>query len=194
MAFKKVPEEVAEKTTTLTTEESAIISRVLAEKDDWKSIKESEVDDFQLANDPLELPPPAKEMKIKNKYAFRWIARTTARMDELRNKPVPFKWWICNAVNTPFLEGYFDPVLRCVCKLDQMLVFKPYWMFTKEQEFKNMQADRNASAGDLKKKGGTIKGGGELVEGRKIEQGDAIQFDNVDDLIDGGAGEVIEAE
>jgi hypothetical protein len=191
MEKKNTPEKVAESKTTLTTEESAIVNRVLAEKDDWKQIKESEVDDFQLANDPMEFPEPAKEMKAKKKYAFRWITRTTARMDEMRNKPVPFKWWICNAVNTPFLEGYFDPVLRCVCKLDQMLVFKPFWMFVKEQEFKASAAERNAASGDLKKKAGTVKGGGELVEGNKIGKGDVLQHENVDDLVDGGREDVI---
>jgi hypothetical protein len=192
MKTKNIPEEVAENKTTLTTEESAIVARVIAEKDDWKSIKESEVDDFQLANDPMELPVPAKEMKKKKKFAFRWIKRTNERMDEIRNKPVPFKWWVCNAVNTPFLEGFFDPVLRCVCKLDQMLVFKPYWMFVKEQEFKQSAADKNSASGDLTKKNGMVKGGGELVEGRKIGKGDTIQSENVDDLIDGGKEGIIE--
>jgi hypothetical protein len=182
---KQIPEEAAERTV-LTSEETAIVNRVMAEKDDWKSIKESDVDDFQLANDPFELPEPAKAMKKKRKFAFRWITRTTERMDELRNKPAPFKWWVCNAVNTPFLEGFFDPVLRCVCKMDQMLVFKPYWMFVKEQEFKQGMAERNAASGDLKKKSGAVKGGGEFVEGRTIRTKDALHAENVDDLIDGG--------
>jgi hypothetical protein len=191
-AKETIPEKTAEKKTVLTSEEAAIVGRVMATQEDWKKIKESEVDDFQLANDPFELPEPAKELKRKKKFAFRWIERTTKRMDEMRNKKVPFRWWVCNAVETPFLKGFFDPVLGCVCNGDQMLVFKPYWMYEKEQGFKQMMADRNASSGDLKKKHGEVKGGGEFVEGKEAGKGDILVIENVDD--DQRIGDIVDEE
>ncbi|MFA5377528.1 MAG: hypothetical protein WC455_17385 [Dehalococcoidia bacterium] len=173
-AAPELPDGTAEGKTVLTSSEAAIVARVIAERDDWKTIKESEVEDFALKDDPLAMPEPAKEMRKKKKFAFRWITRTPERMDEMRTKDVPFKWWVCNAVNTPFLTDYLDPVLGCVSKMDQMLVFKPFWMFVKEQEFKN-RADREVAGDYLKAKDGEKKGGGEFVAGKKISSGD-VQY------------------
>jgi len=170
----EAPVETAESRTVLTSNEAAIAARVLAERDDWKSVKESDIGDFKMADDPFALPGPAKEMKAEKQFAFRWISRTPERMDEMRTKDIPFKWWVCNEVNTPFLKGHFDPVLGCVSKLDQMLVFKPYWMYEKEQAFKT-RTDRELHKGDyLKAKHGEKVGGGEFVEGNKIGGKDTV--------------------
>jgi hypothetical protein len=187
------PDETAESKTVLTAEEAAISARVMAEHEDWKSVKESDVDNFQLADDPLAFPEPAKAMKKKKKFAFRWIRRTPERMDEMRTKDVPFKWWVCNAVNTPFLEGFFDPVLGCVSKMDQMLVFKPYWMFVREQEFKN-RADKEVAGDFLKKKDGEKKGGGEFVKDQKIGSGDVMYPVDAEAMAEQKLGIAVEGE
>ena len=187
------PDETAERTTVLTAEEAAIVSRVSAERDDWKAVKESDVDDYSMASDPLAYPEPAKQMRKKKKFAFRWIRRSTERMDEMRTKEVPFKWWVCNAVNTPFLAGFFDPVLGCVCKMDQVLVFKPYWMFVKEQERKN-RSDSDGAGDFLKAKHGERKGGGEFVTGQKIGSGDVAFPVDAEAIVEARTGIVSEGE
>jgi hypothetical protein len=126
-------------------------------------------------------------MKKKKKFAFRWIARTPERMDEMRTKDIPFKWWICNEVNTPFLSGFFDPVLGCVSKMDQMLVFKPFWMFVKEQEFKT-RSDRQVQGDFLKAKQGEVKGGGEFVVGQPINSGATAYPVDVESLVEERTG------
>jgi hypothetical protein len=171
------PAGTTEERTVLTSDEAAIAHRIMADSDDWKTIKESEVDDFADQNDPLELPEPAKEMRRRRKFAFRWISRKTDRLDEVRNLPPPRKWWPCNATNTPFLNGHFDPVLGGVCKLDQILVFKPYWMFEKEQAAKMAKADRQSQSGDLKSKIGIEKGPAQFAQANEISSGDTVVFD-----------------
>jgi hypothetical protein len=191
MAPKK-PDETAERTV-LTPDEAAIITRVQAESKDWRDVKESDVEDFSLADDPLALPEAAKKMRQKKKFAFRWIERKPERMDVMRTKEIPFKWWVCNAVNTPFLKDSLDPVLGCVCKMDQMLVFKPYWMFVKEQDFKH-RADREIAGDYLKGKQGEIKGGGEFVAGQEIKGGATMYPVNAEELVEERTGIISEGE
>jgi hypothetical protein len=168
-------------TVQLTADESALFQRIMGGDEDWKTIKESDVDDFSLANDPMELPEPAKEARKNKQFAFRWVSRTKERLDEIRSMNVPFKWWVCNSIRTPFLDGLFDPITGGVNRLDCVLAFKPYWMFEKEQEFKRQQADKQAGGGDLKSKNGLEKHGATLVyDGREIRGGSEIQYENVD--------------
>ncbi len=182
------PQGEGEKKIALTSTEVAITQRIMAESDDWKNIKESEVDDFSEQGDPMQIPEAAQKMKDKKKFAFRWITRTSERLDEVRNLPVPRKWWICNAATTPFLADDCDPILGCVCKLDQMLVFKPYWMFEKDQKRKMDLAERQAGAADLKSKHGKEKDGAFLVHGSEIKAGDTVVHAEVDNLVEGEAG------
>ena len=183
----ETPAEAAESKTVLTSNEAAIAARVMAERDDWKAIKESDIEDFRVADDPLAFPSSAQEMRKKKRFAFRWIARTAERMDEIRTKEVPFKWWVCNEVNTPFLKGFFDPVLGCVCKMDQALVFKPFWMFVKEQEFKT-KSDRAVQGDYLKQKQGEVRGGGEFVVGQPINAGATAYPVDVESLVEERTG------
>jgi hypothetical protein len=174
-------------TVTLSSDELAIAQRVNAVTDDFKFIKESEVDDYALAEDPMKLPDEAKKRQDAKQYAFRWISRTAERMDEMRNKDIPFRWWVCNATTAPFLEGSFDPVYGCVCKLDQMLVMKPWNMYQAERRFFQGLADRQMMGGELQKKDGLSKGheGQKLEYGRSIEAADTIVSDDVDSLVRG---------
>jgi hypothetical protein len=97
--------------------------------------------------------------------------RDPKRMDEMRNKPAPFKWWVCNSTNTPFLEGFFDPVLGCVCREDQMLMFKPWWMRDKEVAWKRGLADTQDKSGSVVNKDGQMQDGIEWRAGKRSIEG-----------------------
>lgn len=170
--IKVLPAEDIEKPTqTLTAEETAIFNRVAADQDDWRMIDPRDVLDYSLAEDPFKLPPPALKEREAKTFAFRWITRDPKRLDQIRSKAVPFKWWICNRTNTPFLEEYIDKTLGCVCREDQMLVFKPFWMYEKEQAFKRGLADAQDASGDLANKDGIVQDGIEMKAGRRALEG-----------------------
>jgi hypothetical protein len=154
-------------TQSLTPEETAIFNRVAADQDDWRMIDPRDVLDFSLAEDPFKLPPPALREKEAKNFAFRWITRDPKRLDQIRSKAIPFKWWICNRTNTPFLEEYIDRTLGCVCREDQMLVFKPYWMFEKEQAFKRGLADAKDASGNIMSRDGMVQDGIEMSAGKR---------------------------
>jgi hypothetical protein len=130
----------------MTPEEKAIFSRVQAESSDWKTISEDEAVDYSLSRDPYDLPAPAKKLEKEKRFKFRWIVRTPARLDEIRNKQVPFRWWIVNSTQPVGLVfgPFLDPNNGCVSREDQMLVFKPWWMYEKERAFKERLADASA--------------------------------------------------
>jgi hypothetical protein len=174
----------------MSSEELSIARRVATMDEEWKDIGEDSVMDFTLNNDPFELPPPALEKKKQKQFAFRWIERDAKRLDTVRSKPVPFKWWICNRTSTPFLEGYFDPILGCVSRLDQMLVFKPFWMFVKEMEFKQRLAE-GVNAKAIENLDGEERGNTSFVASRRsgldsksrreqVTGSDEIQFDEAE--------------
>jgi len=154
----------------ITAEEQAIAARVSAENQDWRTLTEGDMEDYSLMKDPFELPPPAKEKQEKKEFFFRWITRNQQRLDEMRSKQPPFRYWICNSTNTPFLKGYFDPILGCVSREDQMLVFKPWWMHIRERQYKDEMAHTQDAAGDITKKDGQQDGDYEWQAGvRSIE-------------------------
>ena len=155
----------------ITPDEQAIASRVAAESREWETIGEDSVLDYSLGRDAFELPPPAKAKYQAKQFSFRWIVRETKRMDEMRNKAVPFKWWICNSTNTPFLEGYFDPVLGCVCREDQILVFKPWWMRDKEKAYKEGLAAQQDQTAMVNKNGQSTDSGIEWRAGKRSIDG-----------------------
>lgn len=136
----------------ITPEEQAIAARVMNEGSEWQEFGEDSLVDFEFGRDMFELPAPAKKKQDNHEFAFRWLTRDPKRLDAIRNKPVPFRWWICNSTNTPFLEGFFDPVLGCVSREDQMLMFKPYWMRDAEWKYKRGLADAQDASGDILKK------------------------------------------
>lgn len=127
----------------LTPEEKAIFGRVMAESGDWRTISEEESVDYSLSRDPFLPPEPALKLEQSKQFKFRWITRTPARLDEIKNKRVPFRWWPVNSLQPVggAFKQYIDPNHGCVSREDQMLVFKPWWMFEKEREYKQGLAD-----------------------------------------------------
>jgi hypothetical protein len=150
----------------LSSDEQSIAQRVAAADREWELFNEDSVIDFSLADDPLKLPEPALKMEKEKKFKFRWIERKPARLDTMRNLRVPMKWWPCNSTNTPFLDGFFDPILGCVSRLDQMLVFKPWIMWTKEREIKDQMAGA-VDSGTILSKQGEAKGGMDFIASRR---------------------------
>jgi hypothetical protein len=146
----------------LTPDESALRHRIENEREDWKTIGEDSAHDYTLSEDPMKLPDAAIEAEKDKQFKFRWIERNPRRLDIERSKQVPFKWWICNASNTPFLLESIDPVLGCVCKLDQMLLFKPWWMHERESQIRLAKTDAYTH-GDLLSKHGEKREWGEFT-------------------------------
>ena len=172
----QVKPESKEMSAALTAEEQAIARRVMADsgsRGEWTQIKE--VINYEIGKDVFALPAPAKKKQDEKNYVYRWIERTPRRLDEVRNKEVPFKWWICNATNTPYLKEFLDPVLGCVSREDQMLMFQPYWMKIKRDEILRRQnegyRDLNARDGEQKAEGMSF------VAGKQIKPGDNVVFD-----------------
>jgi hypothetical protein len=159
----------------ITSEEQAISARVMAENREWATIREDDCEDFSLMKDPFELPPPALKKQEEKEFFFRWITRDPKRLDEMRSKQVPFRYWICNSTNTPFLKGFFDPVLGCVSREDQMLVFKKWWMHLKERQFKEGMAQAQDSAGDITKRNGDSDGNYTWKAGSRSIESEASQ-------------------
>lgn len=167
--WKKEKEDKAKDTSVLTPEESAIFQRVQAEGDDWKTITEGDIEDFSLAQYPFQLPPEAQKMSDEKKFAFRFAEMKPARIDMLRNAQVPLKWWICNATTMPKLKKYCDPIHGGIQELDQLLMFKPYWMHAKVLAAKHDLADVQDKGGSLEMKDGEVdkEGGVEWHAGEK---------------------------
>ena len=170
----------------LTQEEAALFERVKAEGEDreWERVTEEDAHDFTLAQDPMKLPKFAEELRDKRKYAFRWIERKKERVDEIRSMSIPQKWWIVNASTMPDCVSDLDPILGCVCKLDQLLVFKPYWMYVKEKQMEEAYSEKKAKAGELESKHRQVVDdtGSEFLAGKdyKISGRDDVQFHETD--------------
>ena len=159
----------------LTPEEQAIFARVAQDNDDWRTISEEESVDYSLQNDPFEPPIPAKKLEQEKKFKFRWVTRSTARLDEVKNKPVPFRWWPVN-LNQPVglvFKPFIDPNNGCVSREDQMLMFKPWWMFEKERTYKQGLADSSFRSKTLESKNGETRRSGrdsdvEIAAGKRV--------------------------
>ncbi len=124
----------------LTAEERAIVSRVTKETT-WPNESERASIDYSLMQDRFRYPDPCYEKMKRKKFSFRWITRTPERIDEVRNNPVPFKWEIANRTNTPFLAEFIDKTLGCVTRLDQFLVYRPWWMHEEELNYDRQLAE-----------------------------------------------------
>jgi len=164
----------------LTAEEAAIFQRIRSEDRGWETISEEETLDYSLADDPFKFPEAAIKLMDAKKLAFRWITRKNERIDEVRNFPVPRKWWIVNASTVPELADDVDPILGCVVLLDQLLVFKPFWMYAADKKREQEMAEIKDQAGDLKSKDKVSidESGSEFLAGKqyKIGKGDEVQF------------------
>ncbi len=135
------PVENTEKAPPLTTEEHAIAARVSKPQSDWENIKEEEMVDFSLSVDAYALPEEAQLLQNNKKFAFRFIAMTKKRIDQVTNWPHPARWEICNRNSHPELSKYFDPVHGAFQKEDQIMVYKPWAFHMRYQESKAKAAE-----------------------------------------------------
>lgn len=165
-------------TTTMSQEEAAIAQIVAAADDSWSTIDERSILDYSFGKDVFELPEPARKLEEKKQFKFRWITRTPERLRQITSKEPPLKWWPVNRVQ-PFGDAFdrFIDVTGCVPREDQMLVFKPWWMFLKERAYKQGLADNTDASGDLTRKHGSDKGGLEHKAGKRSEGDRAMGFE-----------------
>jgi len=146
-----LPTETSVVASPMTPEEKAIFSRVASESMEWATIDPTATLDYSLADDPFKLPEPAIKLQKDKQFQFKWIERISTRLDEVKNKQVPFRWWPVNNMQPVggLFKDFVDSSTGAVHLMDQMLVFKPWWMWEKEREIKNKIAD---TRGDLTSK------------------------------------------
>ena len=154
----------------LTAEEQALAARIAKTDESWREpITEESMLDFSLARDQYELPPEAKAKVKSGELAFRWVAKTSERIDEVTSLPIPARWFLCNRTNTPFLEPHIDPVHGGVQRLDQILVFKPRRMFDAHQNAKMQLTAHKQAQGVLKNRHGIKEAGSEWMAGEQYK-------------------------
>lgn len=184
---EKQVRKATKKTQALTPEERAIFQRVKNESKDWETITEESVDDYSLMEDPFILPDEVKEFENKRQFKFRWIERKSERLDEIRSAKVPNKWWIVNVDTFPALEDLCDPILGCISRLDQMLVFKPWWMHEKRMQLLDELNTAQDRSGTLEGKDGETRDGVQFMAGKRspdeptslrgeVKAGDKIEY------------------
>ena len=190
---RNTPEIPGEKTAAIVMDghEAALAHRVREEDDSWRHIQEEDVHDFSLADDPMKFPSQC--YKNFGEFAFRWFKKDQDRIDEVRNLEPPKRWWIVNASQPPIagLGKHCDPVHGGIQKLDQLLFFKPRWMFELHQKAKQEINESQDSAGDIKKKAGMSDDTADWVGDRQAEvSGSDMQIGEVqdDDSVSGASG------
>ena len=172
--FVKPKEEITTKRdVTLTPEERVIADRV-AGGDDWTGITEESIVDFSLANDPYPLPPEAKKLQDEKVYAFRWALAESGRIDELKTREVPLRWWPCNAIRTPELAKYCDTMIGGIRHKDQILMVKPYWMHRKHKDAELSLGENKIKRGELETKDGMKEDWGNYEVGHAISGSDQV--------------------
>lgn len=140
-------------TVALTPDERALVDQITRSKDDWHTIREDEILDFSLSEDPLKLPTEAKERQDRKEFAFRWCERTPKRVAELTNASPPLKWWVANATTAPYLQKHVDPTIGGVCRLDQILLLKPWNLHQKVKDAVAASAKALYNSRELEKGG-----------------------------------------
>jgi len=156
----------------ITAEEQAIAARVAAESGkEWGTIGERSSIDYSLGKDMFELPPEALKAQLEKRFAFRWVTRTAARIDEMRTKRRPLTWGVCNAVSTPFLKKYIDPITGGICREDQILMYKPWWMHAEHRAMIDRLSNERSQ--DLTHLDGTSKADGASFVAAKRDYGSA---------------------
>ena len=149
----------------MTMEEQAVANEILSCGNEWETIKESDLTNFSLAEDPYKLPPEARYQAEEKHFIFRWIENNVGRLKEVMSLEVPMRWWPCNSTNTPFLQKRCSDVDGAVHCKDQILVFKPYWMYRKYQDV--MFGMQEAQACGLENKKGLVEKGAHWSVGEK---------------------------
>jgi hypothetical protein len=173
---------------TLTPEMQGIAERVAGQDTDWFSIGEESMNDFSMTINPFDLSPnypEAAQLQADQKYAFRWCERVVKRVDELtRSVNPPLRWAIVNNNALPEMKRHIDPMLGCVCNLDQILLFKPWAHAVIVKKARNEMAEAKAKAPEQSVQGEKI----EVTSGaaQKITSGDVVQYEDTrgDDLGD----------
>lgn len=153
----------------LTSDEKALAKRISNETDEWKGLTEDDLEDYTLAEDPYKLPGPAAQAQHEKKFAFRWAVANSDRIDQLRNMEIPARWYICNAIQTPFLGKYMHPIHGGIKKHDQLLLFKPWWMHEAHQNAKMNVAMAQDEAGSLKNKEHKSTNSAQWKAGKKMK-------------------------
>lgn len=171
-------------TDALTSEEQAIVRRISKPDDDWQTITEESMGDFSLAEDMYKLPKEAQEAQDRKEFAFRWILKEPGRIDQIASLDVPMKWWIVNSTQPPIkgLNRHVDPVHGGIQRMDQILVFKPWWMHEKHQTAKMRIAQAKDESGDIKNRDGRKEAWGEWRSGEqnKIGGSDEVMAEAVE--------------
>ena len=137
----------------LTSEQQAIAERVASQDTDWFAIREDELEDFSLMNNPFDLPPEAAKLQNEKVYAFRFCEKTPDRIDYLtRNQQPPLRWAIVNKTTLPELGYLVDEMTGGVCVLDQILLFKPWGHHQRVKNAKAAIAEGQDNSGTIEGK------------------------------------------
>ena len=165
---------------TLSPEMQGIAERVAGQDTDWFSIGEESMNDFSMMINPMDLDPnfpEAAKLQKDGKYAFRWCERTSKRVDELtRSVNPPLRWAIVTNDNLPEMKRHIDPLLGCVCSVDQMLLFKPWAHAVMVRKAKDEMADAKENSPKQSVQGEKV----EVTTDRasKIGGGDVVQYED----------------
>jgi len=165
----------------LTAEERQIVDRVESQDTSWMTIKESDMEDFSLMADPMELPPPAKKAQDEKRYAFHWAALTPSRIDQLTKMAnPPLRWAICTRTTFPELAPWINDAYGCVTRHDCALLFKPWSHHMKVKEAKD-------ALNKAYEEGSGIKGGKNKIASRdgdvEVLSGKQYKIDGNDQVL-----------
>ena len=75
------------------------------------------------------------KLQKEKKFQFRWIERKPERLDAVKNAQEVRRWLPVNSTQpvAGAFDRHIDGSTGAVHLLDQILVWKPYWLFEKEQ-------------------------------------------------------------
>ena len=183
MRTHESPKEKPKKATnlSLTPEQQAIAERISsAQANDFETIREDDLNDFSLMNNPFDLPPEAQKLQNEKVYAFRFCERTPDRIDFLtKSVAPPLQWKLVNKVTLPELGHLVDPIIGGVIVMDQILLYKPWSWHQMVKEAKQELANNRDRSGNLDGKKQAIESSIENVEAYtgkryKIGSGDQV--------------------
>ena len=137
---------------TLTAEEAALASVAQSENVEWLGLTDADIEDYSLSQDPYPLPKEAKELQDRKVKTFRWCERKIERVNELRNAPRPWKWWIANATTCPELSKHCDTITGGIHMRDQILLVKSYSDAQRVKAYKDELVESQQNALDLSKR------------------------------------------
>ena len=192
------------KTTNLTPEQQAIADRADLQDKAWHTIREDELNDFSLMTNILDLPKAAARLQKNKIYAFCWRTRTPERIDELtRSVNPPLRWGLVTRTTIPELKDLIDPMLGCIPRLDQVLMYKPWAHHVIVQKAKMELADAGLNTGSLEGSKHQMQGKHDDVEvmtgkdqkisGSDVVMGDELMADIDNDADGSPLGDLVEA-